>query len=150
MNARAREGSLWVLDAMDFDGPKTSKLWALLDAMGLADKKVLILTDGINRNLYLSGRNLPAVDVMPYPEAAAYDVLWADAVLVEQRALGGGATVVASEEDQPEAASKPKAKAKAKKAPKKEAAAKPKAAKPKESKAAGKPKKPAAKKKGRE
>jgi large subunit ribosomal protein L4 len=90
LNARAREGSLWVIDGVEFEAPKTARFAALLDSMGLAGRKVLVLTNGLKRNVYLSGRNLPSVEVMPYPDAAAYAVLWSDAVVVEQAALIGG------------------------------------------------------------
>src|SRR4051812_12601131 len=56
-NARARENAVMVIDAFDFDAPKTSRLLGLLDRLGLAEKKVLILTNGVNQNVYLSGRN---------------------------------------------------------------------------------------------
>ena len=58
--------------------------------MGLADQKVLVLTNGMNRNLYLARRNLPMARVMTFGDASAYEVLWADAVVVEQGALRGG------------------------------------------------------------
>jgi large subunit ribosomal protein L4 len=153
LNARAREGSLFVVDALDFDGPKTAKLAGLLEAIGLEGKKVLILTHGLKRNVYLSGRNLPTVDVLPYPEAAAYDIIWADAVVVDQGAFGGEIEVEPAEA---EAARERKSarKAAARKPGGKKAGAKPKAAKAaakpakKAAKPAAKPKKPAAKKKG--
>ncbi|MGQ0704377.1 MAG: 50S ribosomal protein L4 [Gemmatimonadales bacterium] len=93
LNARAREGNLVVLDPVSFEAPKTKQLAGLLEKMGLADRKVLVLTNGVNRNLYLAGRNLPRAEVMPFGEASAYDVLWADTVVVEQGVLGDGQTV---------------------------------------------------------
>ncbi len=90
LNARAREGSLLVVDPVRLAEPKTRELAGLLTKMGLADQKVLVLTNGMNRNLYLSGRNLPMARVMTFGDANAYDVLWADAVVVEQGALAEG------------------------------------------------------------
>jgi len=141
-----------VVDALDFDGPKTAQLAGLLEAIGLEGKKVLVLTHGIKRNVYLSGRNLPTVDVLPYPEAAAYDIIWADAVVVDQGAFGGEALVEASEADA-EAETKPARKAGGKKSsskPKAKAAAKASRAKPakKTAKPKASAKKTAAKKKG--
>ena len=91
LNARAREGSLLVVEDMTFEAPRTRQLTGLLDKMGLDGKKVLVLSHGLNRNLYLSGRNLPSAQVMTFADASAYDVLWADAVVVEQGALTGDA-----------------------------------------------------------
>jgi len=144
LNARAREGSLWAIDGFAFDAPKTSKLAGLLDAMGLAGKKVLILTNGIKPAVYLSGRNIPTVEILPYADAATYHVLWSDAVVVERGALTGEAI----EAPAVEAAAPVKKKAAKKPAAKKAApAAKKKAAAPKTEKKAA-PKKAAPKKKG--
>jgi hypothetical protein len=43
----------------------------------------------VQRAVVLSGRNLPNVHVMPYAEASAYDVLWAEALVIEESAIGG-------------------------------------------------------------
>ena len=87
LNARAGEGALFVIEALDFAVPKTRELAALLEELGVGGKKVLVLTSDVNPNVYLSGRNMQRVSVMRYHDAAAYDILWADAVVVEQSAL---------------------------------------------------------------
>jgi large subunit ribosomal protein L4 len=89
LNARGREGALHVVERFAFRAPKTAQLARLLNSLGLDGRKALVLTAGQNENVYLSGRNLPAVEVMPYAEASAYDVLWSDAVVVEEGALTG-------------------------------------------------------------
>lgn len=105
-NARARENALIVIEAFDYDAPKTSQLLGLLDALGVAEKKVLILTDGVKRNVYLSGRNLQRAHVMPYSDASTYHILWSDVVLVESNALGvtEGEAATAAERGESEAA----------------------------------------------
>jgi large subunit ribosomal protein L4 len=97
LNARAREGALYVIEPLAFDAPKTRQLVELLAKLGLAGRKALFLTDGLKRNLYLSGRNLPETQVLPYPDASAYDVLWAEVVIVERSALGAGVDAVRDE-----------------------------------------------------
>src|SRR5439155_3419601 len=42
-NARARENAIYVIDRFEFDAPKTSRLQALVERLGVADQKVLIL-----------------------------------------------------------------------------------------------------------
>jgi len=88
-NARAREGALHVVERFAFRKPRTAQLAELLDTLGLDGQKVLVLTAGANTNVFLSGRNLPTVEVLPYVEASAYDVIWADATVVEEGALTG-------------------------------------------------------------
>src|SRR5215510_14981466 len=87
-NARARENAILVIDRFQYDAPKTSRLQALVERLGVADKKVLILTNGVNTNLFLSGRNLPTVHVMPYSDVSTYHILWSDVVLIEGGAIG--------------------------------------------------------------
>ena len=88
LNARAREDAIVVIDRFEFDAPKTQRLQALVDRLGFADQKVLILTDGAKPNVFLSGRNLPTVHVMPYGDVSTYHILWSDVVLIEAGALG--------------------------------------------------------------
>lgn len=124
-NARAREGAVMVIDRFAYEAPKTSRLAALVARLGLEGRKVLILTNGVNEHVYLSGRNLPAVHVMPYGDVSAYHVLWSDAVLVEGAALGHELAPVADTEPEPRAKRERKAApARAKKTARKAAAKK--------------------------
>jgi len=162
LNARAREGALHVIERLAFRSPKTAQLAGLLGSLGLDGRKALVLTAGHNPNAYLSGRNLPSVEVMAYPEASAYDILWCEAVVVEEGALTGVMPEPLAEETEAEKAERtaktgragtaaatkktPKAKSAAKAKPVKAKAAKKTTAK----KSADKPakKKAAPKKKG--
>lgn len=91
LNARVNEGALVVIEGFAFDEPKTRELVGLLGKLKLADRKVLLLTHEAQPALYKSGRNLPDVHVMRYTDVSAYDVLWSDAVVVEESAIGGHA-----------------------------------------------------------
>jgi large subunit ribosomal protein L4 len=128
LNARARENAIYVIDQFDYDAPKTSRLKGLIDRLGVTDQKVLILTDGVKTNVFLSGRNLPTVHVMPYSDVSTYHILWSDVVLIEAGALGQTLEPVAEERvaERPARATKNVA---AKKTPKAAAPAKKKAAK---------------------
>jgi large subunit ribosomal protein L4 len=156
LNARASEGAVLVVEKLVFDGPKTSRLMELLNRLGVAGKKVLVLTNGHNMNVFLSGRNVPEIEVMSYVEASAYDILWSEAVVVEQGAITGEAPAGdgdASSLDSRQARAKrepgaAKIKKKAAKAAAAAAAeAKPKKKAVKKAKAAAPKKKPVAKKK---
>jgi large subunit ribosomal protein L4 len=87
-NQRALNGEIAVIERLAVDAPKTSAFAELLGKLGAADaKRVLVLTDGASRNVYLSARNLPNVEVMPFANASAYDVMVARQVVIEQAAL---------------------------------------------------------------
>jgi large subunit ribosomal protein L4 len=87
-NARAREDAIIVVEAFDFDAPKTSQLVGLLAELGVRGKKVLILTDGVKHNVYMSGRNIADTQVMNYSDVSTYHLLWSDVVIIESGALG--------------------------------------------------------------
>lgn len=87
-NARARENAVLVIDRFAYEKPKTSQLVQLLARLDLVHQNVLILTDGVKQAVYLSGRNLPKVRVLPFSDASTYDLLWSDVVLVEASAIG--------------------------------------------------------------
>jgi large subunit ribosomal protein L4 len=157
-NARAREGAVIVVDAFNYDAPKTSRLAGFVERLGVNDQKVLILTNGLKPNLHLSGRNLPTVHVLPYSDVSAYHILWSDVVVIEGGAIGHTLEPIAESEPAPRekkakrethapAKKKTAAKTVAKKAaPKKEKVAKKKAKPAKKEAAKKSPKKTAAKK----
>lgn len=87
-NSRAEAGRVAVIEGFDFDGPKTRRLTRLLDKIAVPGK-VLFLTHGVNRDLHLSGRNLPGVRVLPFGAESPYDVVWSGTVIIEEAALAG-------------------------------------------------------------
>ncbi|MBI3790475.1 MAG: 50S ribosomal protein L4 [Gemmatimonadetes bacterium] len=111
-NVRAREGNVHVIDSFGWDAPRTANMVALLARLGVEGKKALVLTDGVKTNVYLSGRNLPKVLVMPFADASTYHVLWSDVVLVEAGALGHTLAPVAETAATPVKAKKAAPKAK--------------------------------------
>lgn len=100
-NARAEDERVVLVDGFAMDAPRTATLRDYLATIELADRKVLILTDGLKDNVYLSARNMARVEVRPFGEESAYDILWADAVIIEREALdrlGAAAAAPESEE----------------------------------------------------
>jgi len=152
LNARARENAIYVIDRFTYEAPKTRTLLDLLSRLGVDGQKVLILTDGLKPNVYLSGRNLQRVQVLQYSDVSTYHLLWSDVVLIEAGALGHTLAPVAEKEAAPAPRRAKPVKAEAaeakapKKAAKKAAPAKAKAA-PKKAAAKAAPKKKAAAKK---
>jgi large subunit ribosomal protein L4 len=100
-NARAAENAIFVIDAFNFEAPKTAAIVGLIARIDVADKKVLILTDGVKPNVFLSARNIPNVHVMPYSDSSTYHILWSDVVLVEAGAVGATLAPIAEESAAP-------------------------------------------------
>jgi large subunit ribosomal protein L4 len=128
LNARAREESVMIIDRFAYETIKTAQLVQLLARLELTHKKTLILTDGVKHNVYMSGRNLPNVVVLPYSDASTYDLLWSDVVLVEAGAIGQEMAPIAEKAGEKmkvkRPASKKPVKAEKAAAPKKKAVAK--------------------------
>lgn len=97
-NTRALAEQVAVIERFDLDAPKTRRVSELLGKMGVGEKKVLILTEGVNSTLLLSARNIPNVRVLPLQEASAYDVLNANELVIEEAALAFAPAAAATEE----------------------------------------------------
>lgn len=90
LNARAMDGSVVVIEPLTLDSPRTKTIVELLDSIE-ASGNVVILTDGLKKDVYLSARNLQGVMVRPWGEASAYDLIWSDVLLIEETALQAAA-----------------------------------------------------------
>ena len=91
-NARAQDGAVVIVEPLALDAPKTRQITTLVEKTG-ATGNVLILTDGHNQQVYLSARNIPRVEVRAFGQESAYDLLWADSVIIEAPALERAAEV---------------------------------------------------------
>src|SRR5690554_2709162 len=84
-NAHARDEAVILVEGLEFDAPKTKRVIALLEGTG-ATGNVLILTDGHKPLVHLSARNIPGVQVASFGQESAYNVLWADTLIIEASA----------------------------------------------------------------
>lgn len=81
----AREDRLAVVEGFSVEAPKTKLLAQKLKGMGL--ESVLVITDEIDENLYLSSRNLPHVLVLQVSEADPVSLVRFPKVLVTRAAV---------------------------------------------------------------
>jgi large subunit ribosomal protein L4 len=82
-----RDGRLSVVDALSVEAPKTKLLAQKIKGMGLQDTRVLIITDSIDENLFLSSRNLPNVLVVEAHQADPVSLVRFPQVLVTRGAI---------------------------------------------------------------
>jgi large subunit ribosomal protein L4 len=100
---RRAGGNLVVVDGLDFDAPKTARAVELLDTLGLADRKLLFVVDGLEEAAIKSFRNLPAVHLITFDQLNTYDVLASDVVVFTRDSLDaflGRSTAVARDEEE--------------------------------------------------
>jgi large subunit ribosomal protein L4 len=81
----AREDRLKVVEHFKVDAPKTKVLASKVKSLGLDE--VLVITDDIDENLYLSSRNLPNVLVLDVSEADPVALVHFKNVLITKSAV---------------------------------------------------------------
>lgn len=84
---KAREDALRVVESFTLEAPRTKEVAALLQALELDGRKVLLLTGEAQENLYKSGRNIRKLTVREAASASTLDVLNAQVVLLQEEAL---------------------------------------------------------------
>jgi large subunit ribosomal protein L4 len=85
--SRLHDNEITVIDDLRFDAPKTSEMAGVLKALKCDGKSLLVATAGLDRNLYLSARNICGVSVSPVHELNAHRVLMSRRLLVTRAAL---------------------------------------------------------------
>ena len=82
-----RQDRLIVVDGLSIDAPKTKLFSQKLKGMGLDGGNLLVITDALDENLYLSSRNLPNVLVLEAQEADPVSLVRFAKVLVTKNAV---------------------------------------------------------------
>jgi large subunit ribosomal protein L4 len=88
-----------LLSGWGLDAPKTKAVVSGLASVGVGASSTLIVTDGLDSNVYRSARNVPNVQVLPASDLNAYSLLRHRNLVVTTGAmdslLGRGAAVPA-------------------------------------------------------
>lgn len=90
LSDRAAEGRVLVVEAWDFEAPRTRDAVAALEAIG-AEGKVLVVLGDADENAWKSFRNIPRVHCLHVSELNTYDVLDSDVVVFTRATLPGAA-----------------------------------------------------------
>jgi large subunit ribosomal protein L4 len=94
--ARASKEALFVVEDFALEAPRTKTMAALLDRMGLADRKVLVVSRKPDPNLVLSCRNLKKTVVSNAGELNTYQVMQSQAVVLTRGSVDVLREVLAS------------------------------------------------------
>jgi large subunit ribosomal protein L4 len=87
LSLKASSESIKVVEGFTYDEPKTKNIVELLEALGLRDKKVLILTAGTDLNVYKSARNIPKIKVLEADKPNVYQILDAEVLLIQKNGI---------------------------------------------------------------
>ncbi len=83
---KAQAGSIQILEDLNMEAPKTKTMEAVIEALKVADKKVLLVLPESNPNVQLSVRNLPYVKAILASNLNTYEVMNASALVMVEGA----------------------------------------------------------------
>ena len=75
LSLKASSNAIVVVEDLNFDAPKTKSFVELTKKLQLADKKLLLVLPGQNKNVYLSARNLGNVNVVTASDINTYGIM---------------------------------------------------------------------------
>jgi large subunit ribosomal protein L4 len=94
LSHKAKGNSIFVVEDINLDVPKTKTFVDMLGGLKADGKKVLFVIPEYNDNLYLSFRNVPVVNGILLSDMNTYDIVNADVVVLTE-----GAAKIFSEEE---------------------------------------------------
>jgi large subunit ribosomal protein L4 len=87
LSYKASADAIRIVEDFKFESPDTGAMVAMLAALGLSGSKVLLLTNGVDLNVYRSGRNIPKLQVLNADAVSTLDVLNAKIVVLQEGAI---------------------------------------------------------------
>lgn len=94
LSYKAKGGSIMVVEDFNFDAPKTKDFSALLTNLKVNDKKSLIVLSDLNKNIYLSSRNLKNAKVTTAAGLSTYDLMNASNIMLCEGSLESIQTIL--------------------------------------------------------
>lgn len=89
LSVKAKNNALVVVEDFNFEAVKTKLFVDLQNNLKVADKKVLLVLNEENKNIYLSSRNLKNVEVVRVSDLATYDIMKASTLLFVESSVNG-------------------------------------------------------------
>lgn len=87
LSYKAQENAIIVLEDFSFEAPKTKEFVNVAKNLKVDGKKILLVLPEVNKNVYLSARNLQKTEVMTANAINAYKILNADVLVVTENSL---------------------------------------------------------------
>ena len=87
LSTKAQNGSIVVLEDFTFDAPKTREFAQVLKNLDLNSNKSLFVIADYDKNLYLSGRNIPDSQVVHAKDLNTYQVMEAGTLVISENSV---------------------------------------------------------------
>ncbi len=86
LSYKAKENSIYVVEDIELNTPKTSEFVSMLKALNINGRSLFVTPD-TNKNVYLSGRNIPSNTVMRAADVNTYEVLKANSLILTESSI---------------------------------------------------------------
>lgn len=87
LSYKAQEQAILVVEDFNFEAPKTKDFVNIAKNLKVDGKKLLLLLPEVNKNVFLSARNLQKAHVMVAKDVNTYKILDADVLIVTENSL---------------------------------------------------------------
>lgn len=87
LTMKLADNEIILVDSLNVEKPRTKDMVQILKDMGLSEKTALIVLPEIDRNILLSARNIPGVDIVRVNELNAYYITAYDNIIFTAEAL---------------------------------------------------------------
>ena len=87
LSYKAKDNDIIVVEDFNFEAPKTKEFVNFAKNLKVVDKKALVVLPNINKNVYLSARNIQSAEVMTANAINAYKILNAEVLVIAQSSL---------------------------------------------------------------
>lgn len=87
LSQKAKDAGIVIIENPQIEAPKTKTFNAMLAALGIENKKSVLVLDGINKNIYLSSRNLQGSKVVTASELNTYTILNSNSVVLTEGSI---------------------------------------------------------------
>lgn len=87
LSYKAQDNAIIVVEDLKFEAPKTKEFVNFAKNIKVEGKKTLVLLSEVNKNVYLSARNIQGTEIMTATSLNTYKVLNADIVVIAESAL---------------------------------------------------------------
>ena len=94
LSYKAKENAIIVVEDFEMAAPKTKEYVNIVNNLQLEGRKSLLLLPNVNKNVYLSARNLQRYGVITASSLNAYELLNADDLVITEKCLEAIAGVV--------------------------------------------------------
>lgn len=94
LSYKAKDNAITVLEDFNFEAPKTKNYVDLLKNLNLDSKKTLLVLGDVNKNVYLSSRNLQGAKVVKASDLNTYDILNAENLILSESSVKAIETIL--------------------------------------------------------